>query len=184
MIRHAWDSADWKCTRMVTVPGEARSLPISTGTMLLSVAVYHGLAVKLKDALVHFDNPSSAQLRWLWHSNDNRDLNVAKNSDSRIRDLSNYLRQLHHSRFRIRDSNKDSPLNLTTCNSTKGPLCSLERENRINKDFVLFVASWPRKVNLSQVPFKFNSDSSRTIRAIQTEEINGEISETNSAAFK
>ncbi|KAH9269614.1 hypothetical protein BASA83_008264 [Batrachochytrium salamandrivorans] len=45
------------------VPGEARSLPLTAdidwNDAALRSQFYHGLSSEIKDALVHFDNPSS-----------------------------------------------------------------------------------------------------------------------------
>ncbi|KAH9258758.1 hypothetical protein BASA81_002821 [Batrachochytrium salamandrivorans] len=55
----------------------------------------------------------------------------------------------------------------------RGPLSSLERENRMKQGLCLVCGeAGHRKANCPKSRFKFNSDSSRNIRAIQTEEIN------------
>ncbi|KAH6575371.1 hypothetical protein BASA62_001948 [Batrachochytrium salamandrivorans] len=52
-----------------------------------SIPFYHGLSSEIKDALVHFDNPSSVSAAMdMAIRIDNRYLNDARNNDSRIRD--------------------------------------------------------------------------------------------------
>ncbi|KAH9265718.1 hypothetical protein BASA83_011013 [Batrachochytrium salamandrivorans] len=59
----------------------------------------------------------------------------------------------------------------------RGPLSSMERENRMKQGLCLVCGeAGHRKANCPKSRFKFKSDSSRNIYAIQTEENNGEIS--------
>ncbi|KAH9269396.1 hypothetical protein BASA83_008626 [Batrachochytrium salamandrivorans] len=169
---------------------------------------YHGLSSEIKDALVHFDNPSSVSVA----------MDMAIRIDNRLFERRQEQRFSHQrpsssyssatpvtSRFRNQASNnKDSlkPDNLQIQFSQnsfinpspvrpvqkssddmdidfvrRGPLSSMERENRMKQGLCLVCGeAGHRKANCPKSRFKFKSDSSRNIYAIQTEENNGEIS--------
>ncbi|KAH9263568.1 hypothetical protein BASA83_013017 [Batrachochytrium salamandrivorans] len=158
---------------------------------------YHGLSSEIKDALVHFDNPSSVSVA----------MDMAIRIDNRLFERRQEQRFSHQrpsssyssatpvtSRFRNQQQQQRffeprQPANSIQPNSfinpspvrpvqkssddmdidfvRRGPLSSMERENRMKQGLCLVCGeAGHRKANCPKSRFKFKSDSSRNIYAI------------------